>query len=220
MSEDKITDLALSDLAKLCEQATPAPWFATWTGGTGYEITQDDGTVVDGRGENAEFIAAARINLPLLLAEIRRLRATERQYTVGRQRIADLMGWCARELGASHVHEKIREYLAIPDAAYPWQLPHPEHPAGGEVPVESAPAAGIGDIHDAIDLWHEGAGEGQPLHEYLGMTWDEYRRWAESSVLPEGSRWRDSAAADSIPLSDQAVYHLGRDIHPTPKENS
>lgn len=65
-----ITDEALSDLAKLCEQATPGPWFATWTGGTGYEITQDDGTAVDGRGENAEFIAAARINLPLLLAVV------------------------------------------------------------------------------------------------------------------------------------------------------
>ncbi len=58
--------------------------------------------------------------------ELRSLRATKRQYAVVRQRIADLMGWCAQELGRSHIHEKIREHLAIPDGAYPWQTPHPE----------------------------------------------------------------------------------------------
>ena len=65
-----LTDEVLADLGKLCTQATPGPWFAQWTGGTGYEITRDGGEVVDGRGENAEFIAAARTYLPQLLAEI------------------------------------------------------------------------------------------------------------------------------------------------------
>lgn len=27
---------------------------------------------------------------------------------------------------------------------------------------------------EMIEAWHEGAGKGQELHEYLGLTWDEY----------------------------------------------
>jgi hypothetical protein len=34
------------------------------------------------------------------------------------------------------------------------------------------------EIDDWIDRWHEGGGEGK-LHEFLGMSWDEYRLWAE-----------------------------------------
>lgn len=33
-------------------------------------------------------------------------------------------------------------------------------------------------IHDAIDEWHTTSGD-VPLAEWLGMTRDEYRRWAE-----------------------------------------
>lgn len=35
------------------------------------------------------------------------------------------------------------------------------------------------EIDGAIDRWHEGEGEGLGLHEFLGMTWGEYRLWAE-----------------------------------------
>lgn len=34
------------------------------------------------------------------------------------------------------------------------------------------------DIDDWVDRWHDGAGTAE-LHEFLGMSWDEYRLWAE-----------------------------------------
>jgi hypothetical protein len=32
-------------------------------------------------------------------------------------------------------------------------------------------------IDDAVDAWHEGAGLGMELHEYLGWTEEEYSAW-------------------------------------------
>ncbi len=34
------------------------------------------------------------------------------------------------------------------------------------------------DVDDWVDRWHEGRGDGE-LHEFLGMSWEEYRLWAE-----------------------------------------
>ena len=34
------------------------------------------------------------------------------------------------------------------------------------------------DIDDYIDRWHEHPGA-ESLHEYLGLTWDEYALWVE-----------------------------------------
>ncbi len=42
-------------------------------------------------------------------------------------------------------------------------------------------------IHEAIGQWHDDSTNKQELHEYLGMTWTEYARWAEKGELPEGS---------------------------------
>jgi len=40
------------------------------------------------------------------------------------------------------------------------------------------------DIDDFINEWHEGPGV-QPLHEFLGMTLNEYAFWlADSAILP------------------------------------
>lgn len=38
------------------------------------------------------------------------------------------------------------------------------------------------------EAWHEGAGEafGLSLHQYLGMTWEQYARYAQDSTLPAG----------------------------------
>jgi hypothetical protein len=33
-------------------------------------------------------------------------------------------------------------------------------------------------MDDAVDKWHDGNSKLE-LHEYLGMTWEEYKRWAE-----------------------------------------
>lgn len=44
----------------------------------------------------------------------------------------------------------------------------------------------IDEIEDYVDAWHDGKeGQRQELHEYLGMTWDEYSVWGtKPSVLP------------------------------------
>lgn len=40
------------------------------------------------------------------------------------------------------------------------------------------------DIHDFIDEWHDGDYPNE-LHEFLGMSWDEYSRWVSNSyILP------------------------------------
>ena len=42
------------------------------------------------------------------------------------------------------------------------------------------------EIDRFIEAWHEGrAGTQIELHDYLGMTWSEYQRWAISpAILP------------------------------------
>lgn len=52
------------------------------------------------------------------------------------------------------------------------------------------------DIHDAIAAWHDDPTDVGPLHEYLGMTWEQYKVWAETSVLPEGSPFADSGEGE------------------------
>jgi len=42
----------------------------------------------------------------------------------GQARLAKLMDWCAVYLGNSLVHRRIREFLEVPDDAYPWQKPY------------------------------------------------------------------------------------------------
>jgi len=37
-------------------------------------------------------------------------------------------------------------------------------------------------IDDEIDRWHENDGFGVELHDWLGMTWDEFRLWGEQPV--------------------------------------
>lgn len=36
-------------------------------------------------------------------------------------------------------------------------------------------------VDDLIDQWHEGD-DGVELHEFLGMTWDEYKNWFNGHV--------------------------------------
>ena len=37
-------------------------------------------------------------------------------------------------------------------------------------------------IDDAIDAWHKASGEPQTLPEWLGMTWEQYKHWAEDPL--------------------------------------
>lgn len=43
----------------------------------------------------------------------------------------------------------------------------------------------IEDIDDFIDEWHKGEGN-EDLHEFLGMSWEEYALWVSNPyVLPD-----------------------------------
>ncbi len=37
-----------------------------------------------------------------------------------------------------------------------------------------------GEVDDYVDLWHDGSSS-LPLHEFLGLTWEEYGAWVEDS---------------------------------------
>lgn len=39
-------------------------------------------------------------------------------------------------------------------------------------------------IDDLIDRWHNGEGP-EHLHDWLGMTWDEYGRWVRYREVPK-----------------------------------
>jgi hypothetical protein len=53
--------------------------------------------------------------------------------------------------------------------------------AGEEAMVLSRDAV----IMDRIDEWHHTPENGDvALHEWLGWSWDEYKRWVEASELP------------------------------------
>lgn len=40
------------------------------------------------------------------------------------------------------------------------------------------------ELDDKIEEWHNGDGNGQELHEYLGWTETEYRRWFATGWKP------------------------------------
>jgi len=39
-------------------------------------------------------------------------------------------------------------------------------------------------IYDKVDLWHTGASL-MSLHDYLGMTWEEYAVWVQTAIIPD-----------------------------------
>lgn len=71
----------------------------------------------------------------------------------------------------------------------PWcAVPLPGHqdhvPGVGPGPV--LPKATTADeIDRRVDGWHNGAGSISELHDFLGWTWTEYRRWVDHAVIPE-----------------------------------
>lgn len=61
-------------------------------------------------------------------------------------------------------------------------------------------------IHDLIDHWYDAPEEevGRSLHEYLGLTWEEYCAWMNDRVLPVGCGLRDGdIPAASAPVRDR-----------------
>ena len=49
----------------------------------------------------------------------------------------------------------------------------------GSTYMDRAISGDATDIDDAIDEWHNGL-DPRPLHEYLGMTENEYKLWAQN----------------------------------------
>ena len=47
-------------------------------------------------------------------------------------------------------------------------------------------------LDDLVDQWHEDPTITVPLHEYLGMTWEQYAAW----VVDPGSVIRPEAGSD------------------------
>ncbi|MFF5802023.1 hypothetical protein [Streptomyces sp. NPDC012746] len=70
--------------------------------------------------------------------------------------------------------------------------------------VEDALAgdAGIDDIDSYVDAWHDAEDSDLELHEFLGMTWDEYRLWVEK---PKSLRYILSAHRNGHSVSEEVV---------------
>lgn len=51
---------------------------------------------------------------------------------------------------------------------------------------------GARDIHDLIDAWHDEPGDKRPLHEYLGLTEEQYAAWVAGHGLPPAALLYDS----------------------------
>lgn len=41
-------------------------------------------------------------------------------------------------------------------------------------------------LEHLIDAWHEDPDNGQPLHDYLGMNWEQYGHWVAGRGVPAG----------------------------------
>jgi hypothetical protein len=60
------------------------------------------------------------------------------------------------------------------------------------------------DITDYVEKWHQARDESE-LHEYLGLSWDEYRLWVErpeSLRLIVGARELDEPVEDMLARQD------------------
>ena len=70
--------------------------------------------------------------------------------------------------------------------------------------------ATLDDIDDFVDRWHEaGDDEERELHEYLGLTWDEYALWVER---PASLRYVLFSRRFGVPLEEAlAEYPVERE---------
>jgi len=60
-----------------------------------------------------------------------------------------------------------------------------------------------GKVDDYIDRWHDQPENGIPLHDFLGLTRDEYARFVERSELP---RWLPGEKACGAPAGSRWGY--------------
>lgn len=62
--------------------------------------------------------------------------------------------------------------------------------------------SGVEDIDSYVGAWHDGEGSDLELHEFLGMTWDEYRLWVEK---PNTLRYILSAHRNGHTVSEELI---------------
>lgn len=61
----------------------------------------------------------------------------------------------------------------------------------GQVPGPRTINFCMREVHEGIKLWHDGEGQGLELHQFLGLTWLEFKVWATYGRLPEHCVWFD-----------------------------
>jgi len=64
------------------------------------------------------------------------------------------------------------------------------------------------DIDDYVEKWHSSDAP-EPLHEFLGMTWDEYRLWTErpdSRRLIVAARYHDEPLSELVSQTDPHAF--------------
>lgn len=71
--------------------------------------------------------------------------------------------------------------------------------------------AQVSEIDDYVNRWHHAKDADMELHEYLGMTFDEYSMWAtKPSVLPDILSARSTGDLNQIALDNKvaSISHL------------
>jgi hypothetical protein len=103
MTEDELQAIEARAAA-----ATLGPWFGQSTGiyGNGFQLV---GRAPDTAATDLEFIAAARTDIPALVAEVRRLREALMYYSLA----TVVSSWGYEELGSDW--EVAREALGLPE---------------------------------------------------------------------------------------------------------
>lgn len=61
----------------------------------------------------------------------------------------------------------------------------------GRVPGPRVIGLAMREVHEGVRLWHDGEGRGLELHQFLGLSWLEFRVWATYGRLPDHSTWFD-----------------------------
>lgn len=125
-------------------------------------------------------------------------------WDVVERRIAELMGWCAQQLGNSVIHHRIREILAIPDDAYPWQVDSPEllHPAERDEVTLADQIARLADVITADP--REPASEGSAIEVAIRLIEEGRTRNAS------GGRWAELEQVTGERDELRAVYDAVR----------
>lgn len=42
----------------------------------------------------------------------------------------------------------------------------------------------MSDLDDLVEQWHTSPDDDGPLHEFLGMTWEQYAEWTRTGIEP------------------------------------